>query len=146
MGAERRDRSVHDVLGQRQHLGSVGAVPRLDGGTAGDGMQHPLGLFTQGVASAVGELCRQLHDHILYIVHRHVRGHGAHDNSRAADVLGLMIMTPFVLALNRRVALRFFTGASKGKDILAASGLPIVSADDLGDAAKKIVAQVKGAA
>ena len=53
MGAERRDRSVHDVLGQRQHLGSVGAVPRLDGGTAGDGMQHPLGLFPQGIAAAV---------------------------------------------------------------------------------------------
>ena len=52
-------------------------------------MQHPLGLFTQGVASAIGELGRQLHDHILYIVHRHVRGHGAHDNSRAAEVLGL---------------------------------------------------------
>jgi len=38
------------------------------------------------------------------------------------------------------------TNVQKGKDILAASGLPIVSADDLGDAAKKIVAQVKGAA
>ena len=34
----------------------------------------------------------------------------------------------------------------QGKDILAGSGLPIVSADDLGDAAKKIVAQVKQAA
>ena len=76
-------------LGQREHLGGVRAVPRFDGRAAGDGMQHPLGLFTQGVASAVGELCRQLHDHILYIVHRHVRGHGAHDNSRAAEVLGL---------------------------------------------------------
>jgi diguanylate cyclase (GGDEF)-like protein/PAS domain S-box-containing protein len=37
----------------------------------------------------------------------------------AADFLGLVIMTPFVLALNRRVAMRLFTGASKGKDILA---------------------------
>jgi succinyl-CoA synthetase beta subunit len=35
------------------------------------------------------------------------------------------------------------TNVQQGKDILAASGLPIVSADDLGDAAKKIVAQVK---
>jgi len=35
------------------------------------------------------------------------------------------------------------TNVQKGKDILAASGLPIVSADDLGDAAQKIVAQVK---
>ena len=87
--AERRDRAVHDALGQREHLGGVRAVPRFDGRAAGDGMQHPLGLFTQGVASAVGELCRQLHDHILYIVHRHVRGHGAHNNSRAAEVLGL---------------------------------------------------------
>jgi succinyl-CoA synthetase beta subunit len=38
------------------------------------------------------------------------------------------------------------TNVEAGKDILANSGLPIVSADDLGDAAKKIVAQVKQAA
>ncbi|TMM48138.1 ADP-forming succinate--CoA ligase subunit beta [Qipengyuania marisflavi] len=38
------------------------------------------------------------------------------------------------------------TNVQKGKDILANSGLPIVSADDLGDAAKKIVAEVKKAA
>ncbi len=35
------------------------------------------------------------------------------------------------------------TNVQQGKDILAGSGLPIVSADDLGDAAKKIVAQVQ---
>ena len=38
------------------------------------------------------------------------------------------------------------TNVQQGKDILANSGLPIVSADDLGDAAKKIVAQVQQAA
>ncbi len=38
------------------------------------------------------------------------------------------------------------TNVDKGKTILANSGLPIVSADDLGDAAKKIVAEVKKAA
>jgi succinyl-CoA synthetase beta subunit len=38
------------------------------------------------------------------------------------------------------------TNVQLGKDILAASGLPIVSADDLGDAAKKIVAQVQAVA
>jgi len=38
------------------------------------------------------------------------------------------------------------TNVQQGKDILANSGLPIVAADDLGDAAKKIVAQVKQAA
>ena len=38
------------------------------------------------------------------------------------------------------------TNVEKGKDILENSGLPIVSADDLGDAAKKIVAEVKQAA
>ena len=38
------------------------------------------------------------------------------------------------------------TNVQKGKDILAGSGLPIVSAEDLGDAARKIVAQVKQAA
>ncbi len=38
------------------------------------------------------------------------------------------------------------TNVQQGKDILAGSGLPIVSAEDLGDAARKIVAQVKQAA
>ena len=38
------------------------------------------------------------------------------------------------------------TNVDKGKDILANSGLPIVPADDLGDAARKIVAEVKKAA
>ena len=38
------------------------------------------------------------------------------------------------------------TNVKKGKEILANSGLPIVPADDLGDAAKKIVAEVKQAA
>ncbi|MEW4449593.1 ADP-forming succinate--CoA ligase subunit beta [Qipengyuania sp. JC766] len=38
------------------------------------------------------------------------------------------------------------TNVEQGKEILENSGLPIVSADDLGDAAKKIVAEVKKAA
>ena len=38
------------------------------------------------------------------------------------------------------------TNVEQGKDILSNSGLPIVSADNLGDAAKKIVAEVKQAA
>ena len=38
------------------------------------------------------------------------------------------------------------TNVEEGKRILGASGLPIVAADDLGDAARKIVAQVKQAA
>ncbi|RDC61086.1 Succinate--CoA ligase (ADP-forming) [Alteripontixanthobacter maritimus] len=38
------------------------------------------------------------------------------------------------------------TNVEAGKEILANSGLPIVAADDLGDAARKIVAEVKKAA
>ena len=38
------------------------------------------------------------------------------------------------------------TNVQQGKDILAMSGLPIVAANDLGDAARKIVAEVKVAA
>src|SRR5690606_2261239 len=38
------------------------------------------------------------------------------------------------------------TNVQKGKDILAQSGLPIIAADDLGDAARKVVAEVKQAA
>ena len=37
------------------------------------------------------------------------------------------------------------TNVEKGKQILADSGLPIIAADDLGDAAKKVVAAVKEA-
>jgi len=37
------------------------------------------------------------------------------------------------------------TNVHKGKDILANSGLPIVAANDLGDAARKIVAEVRAA-
>ncbi len=37
------------------------------------------------------------------------------------------------------------TNVQQGKDILASSGLPIIAANDLGDAAKKIVAEVKEA-
>ena len=35
------------------------------------------------------------------------------------------------------------TNVQQGKDILAQSGLPIIAANDLGDAARKIVAEVK---
>jgi succinyl-CoA synthetase beta subunit len=38
------------------------------------------------------------------------------------------------------------TNVEKGKEILASSGLAIVPANDLGDAAKKIVAEVQKAA
>jgi len=38
------------------------------------------------------------------------------------------------------------TNVQLGKDILAGSGLPIISADDLGDAARKIVAEVRAKA
>jgi succinyl-CoA synthetase beta subunit len=38
------------------------------------------------------------------------------------------------------------TNVEQGKEILANSGLPIVAANDLGDAARKIVAEVKNAA
>ena len=38
------------------------------------------------------------------------------------------------------------TNVAEGKAILANSGLPIVAANDLGDAARKIVAEVKKAA
>jgi succinyl-CoA synthetase beta subunit len=38
------------------------------------------------------------------------------------------------------------TNVQQGKDILANSGLPIVAANDLGDAAKKIVAEVRAVA
>jgi succinyl-CoA synthetase beta subunit len=38
------------------------------------------------------------------------------------------------------------TNVRKGKKILANSGLPIIPADDLGDAARKIVGEVRQAA
>lgn len=48
------------------------------------------------------------------------------------------------VALNDPLVVRLEgTNVDKGKEILANSGLPIIAADDLGDAAKKIVAQVE---
>jgi len=48
------------------------------------------------------------------------------------------------VALNDPLVVRLEgTNVSQGKDILAQSGLPIIPADDLGDAARKIVAAVK---
>jgi succinyl-CoA synthetase beta subunit len=38
------------------------------------------------------------------------------------------------------------TNVEKGKEIMAASGLTIISADDLGDAAAKVVSAVQDAA
>jgi succinyl-CoA synthetase beta subunit len=54
----------------------------------------------------------------------------------AAKQVGLRI--PLVVRLEG-------TNVEKGKEILAGSGLEIVAADDLGDAARKAVAAVKGA-
>ena len=53
----------------------------------------------------------------------------------AARTLGLT--KPLVVRLEG-------TNVEKGKEIMAASGLDIIAADNLGDAAKKIVAAVKG--
>ena len=53
-----------------------------------------------------------------------------------------MSMNPFdEIAVEEAVRLK-----EQGKDILANSGLAIVPANDLGDAARKIVAEVKAAA
>jgi succinyl-CoA synthetase beta subunit len=54
----------------------------------------------------------------------------------AAQVLGLT--KPLVVRLEG-------TNVEEGKKIMAQSGLAIIPADNLGDAARKIVAAVKGA-
>jgi succinyl-CoA synthetase beta subunit len=53
----------------------------------------------------------------------------------AARTLGLT--KPLVVRLEG-------TNVEKGKEIMAASGLDIIAADNLGDAAQKIVAAVRG--
>ena len=53
----------------------------------------------------------------------------------AANELGLKI--PLVVRLEG-------TNVELGKEIMAKSGLPIISADNLGEAAEKIVAAVRG--
>jgi succinyl-CoA synthetase beta subunit len=60
------------------------------------------------------------------------------------------IITEGIVAAAREVDLKVplvvrleGTNVQQGKDILASSGLPIIPANDLGDAAKKIVAEVK---
>ena len=53
MGAERRHLAGEDLLGQCHKLLRGGLVPRLDGGAAGDGVQHPLGVLVQCVPAAL---------------------------------------------------------------------------------------------
>ncbi|HET8997297.1 MAG TPA: succinate--CoA ligase subunit beta, partial [Acetobacteraceae bacterium] len=51
------------------------------------------------------------------------------------------------VSLNKPLVVRLEgTNVAKGKEILAQSGLPIIAADNLADAAQKAVAAVKGAA
>ena len=61
--------------------------------------------------------------------------------------------SPTIVAAAREVSLHVplvvrleGTNVDQGKQIMADSGLPIISADDLGDAAEKIVKAVKEAA
>ena len=54
------------------------------------------------------------------------------------------VLEPKEVNLNVPLVVRLEgTNVQQGKDILAGSGLPIIPANDLGDAAKKIVAEVK---
>ena len=52
-------------------------------------MEHPLGLFAQGIAAAFGELIRQLHQQILGTALFHIRGHRAQKHAVAAKVINL---------------------------------------------------------
>ena len=52
-------------------------------------MEHPLGLFAQGIAAALGELIRQLHQQILGTALLHIRGHRAQEHAVAAKVIDL---------------------------------------------------------
>ena len=57
------------------------------------------------------------------------------DAARVAAAKELQLKVPLVVRLEG-------TNVDKGKKLLAASGLKITAADDLGDAAKKIVAAI----
>ena len=52
-------------------------------------MKHPLGLFAQGIAAALGELIRQLHQKILGAALFHIRRHRAQEHAVAAKVIDL---------------------------------------------------------
>ena len=52
-------------------------------------MEHPLSLFAQGIAAALGELIRQLHQQILGTALLHIRGHRAQEHAVAAKVIDL---------------------------------------------------------
>ena len=52
-------------------------------------MEHPLSLFAQGIAAALGELIRQLHQQILGTALFHIRGHRAQKHAVAAKVIDL---------------------------------------------------------
>ena len=77
MGAEGRHLAREDLFSQCHQLLRGGLIPRLDGRAAGDGMEHPLGLFAQGISAALGELIRQLHQQILGAALFHISRHRA---------------------------------------------------------------------
>lgn len=52
-------------------------------------MEHPLGLFAQGIAAALGELIGQLHQQILGTALFHISGHRAQEHAVAAKVIDL---------------------------------------------------------
>ena len=62
--------------------------------------------------------------------------HDSHGVGIVAAAKDVNLSVPLVVRLEG-------TNVQQGKDILANSGLPIVAANDLGDAAKKIVAEVR---
>ena len=52
-------------------------------------MEHPLSLFAQGIAAALGELIGQLHQQILGAALFHISRHRAQKHAVAAKVIDL---------------------------------------------------------
>ena len=77
MGAEGRHLAGEDFLGQCHQFLRGGLIPRLDGGAAGDGVQHPLGVLVQRVPAALEQAVGDFHQQILSVLRLYVRRHSA---------------------------------------------------------------------
>jgi len=86
MGAEGRHLAGKDLLGQCHKLLRGGLIPRLDGGAAGDGVQHPLGVLVQRVPAALEQAVGDFHQQILGVLRLYVRRHSAQQHGAAAKV------------------------------------------------------------
>ena len=87
MGAERRNRTIHDSCARASISAALVRSPRLDGRATGDGMQNPFGFFPQGIPTSIHQMISQFHHHVFHIVHFHIGRDCAHQHGGTTKII-----------------------------------------------------------